>query len=87
MLSAPRSHLFVPAQFARNCKIGIKVRLKGLSNDKFLHGADGMADKVDIFVLQPRAEQRPGDHREGHFHQVWIDIDRAVTDLPVEIPQ
>ena len=81
------AHVFVFAQFARNCKIGIQVGLKGLPNDKSLDGADGMADEVDVFVLQPRAEQRSGDHREGHFHQVGVDIDRADLGLPVEVPQ
>ena len=68
-------------------KPGIQVGLKGLPNDKFLDGADGMADEVDVFVLQPGAKQRSGDHREGHLHQVGVDIDGADTDLSVEIPQ
>ena len=52
------SHFFVSAQFARDGKPGIQVGLKGLPNDKFLDGADGMADEVDVFVLQPCAKQR-----------------------------
>jgi len=81
------SHIFVFTQFARSSKPGIQVRLKGLANDKFLDRADGMADEVDVFVLQLGAKQRSGDHREGHLHQVGVDIDGAGTDLPVEIPQ
>ena len=81
------SHVFVPAEFARDFKPGIQIGLKGLPNNKFLNGADGMADEVDVFVLQLGAKQRSGDHREGHLHQVRVDIDWADTDLSVEIPQ
>ena len=32
--------------------------------------ADGVADEVDVFVLQAGAEERfQGDHREGDLHQ------------------
>ena len=50
------SHVFVPAQFARDGEPGIQIGLKGLPNDEFLDGADGMADKIDVFVLQPCAK-------------------------------
>ena len=44
-----------------------------------------MADEVDVFILQPGAEQRTGDHGEGHLHQLRIDVDGAETDLLVEV--
>ena len=81
------AHLFVFAQFAGDGKPGIHVGLKGLPNDEFLDGADGVADEVDVFVFQLGAEQRPGDHGEGHFHQVGVNIDGAGTGLSFEIPQ
>ena len=82
-----RSHFFVSAQFAGDGKPGIQVGLNGLTNHKFLNGRNGPADEADIFFFQPGAEQRPGDHPEGHFHQVGVDIDGANTGLSVEIPQ
>jgi hypothetical protein len=81
------SHVFVSAQFARGGEPGIEVGLKGLPNDEFLDGADGMADEIDVFVLETRAEERSGDHREGNPHQLGVDIDWAATDLSVEILQ
>ncbi len=81
------AHLFVFAQVARDGKPGIHVRLKGLPNDELLDGADGMADQVDVFVLQLGAKQRSGDHREGHFHQVRVNVDGANTDLSFEFLQ
>ena len=50
------SHVFVSAQLALEGEPGIQIRLKGLPNDEFLDGADGMADKIDVFVLQPCAK-------------------------------
>src|SRR5580658_5986840 len=46
-----------------------------------------MADELDVFVFQPRAKQRSAHHREGHLHQVRVDIDRADTGLSVEVSQ
>src|SRR6516165_6154438 len=46
-----------------------------------------MADKVDVFFLQPGAKQGTGDHREGHLHEVRVNIYGTDTDLPVEITQ
>ena len=50
------SHVFVSAQFARDSEPRIQIGLKGLPNYEFLDGADGMADEIDVFVLQPRAK-------------------------------
>src|ERR1700687_1928457 len=50
------SHVFVSAQFARDGEPGIQIGLKSLPDNKFLDGADGMADKIDVFILQPRAK-------------------------------
>src|SRR5271155_3110133 len=50
------SHVFVSAQFARDGEPGIQIGLKGLPNNEFLDGADGMANKIDVFVLQPSAK-------------------------------
>ena len=69
----------MPAQFARDGKPGIQVGLNGLPNHEFLDGRDGLADEVDVFLFQPGAKQRFGDHREGHFHQLRVDIDGAET--------
>ena len=52
-----RPHLLVFAEFARDGKPRIQIRLNGLTNNKFLDGADGMADEIDIFILQPGAKQ------------------------------
>ncbi len=50
------SHVFVSAQFARDGEPGIQIGLKSLPDDEFLDGADGVADKIDVFILQPRAK-------------------------------
>src|SRR5271166_1184152 len=50
------SHVFVSARFARDGEPGIQIGLKGLSDNEFLDGADGMADKIDVFILQPSAK-------------------------------
>src|ERR1700678_761681 len=81
------SHLFMLAQLAGGGKPGIQIGLKSLPNNELLDGTDGMADKVDVLVLQPGAKERSGDHREGNFHQVGVDIDGAATNLAVEIPE
>src|ERR1700733_441314 len=81
------SHFLVSAQFARDSKPGIQIGLNGLTNHKFLDGRDGQTDEVDVFVFQPGAKQRSAYHSEGNPHQVWVDIDRTQTGLPVEISQ
>jgi len=63
---------------------GLRVRLNGLPHDEFLDGRDCMADKVNVVILEPGAEQRFGYHREGHFHQLGIDIDGAEAYLAVK---
>ena len=50
------SHVFMPAQFPRDGEPGIQVGLKGLPHNEFLDGADGVADQIDVLVLQPRAK-------------------------------
>src|SRR5208282_2329670 len=50
------SHVFVSAQFAREGEPWIQIGLKGLPDNEFLDGADGMADKIDVFILQPCAK-------------------------------
>ena len=50
------SHIFVSAQFARDGEPGIQIGLKGLPNNEFLDGADGTADKIDVFILRTGAE-------------------------------
>src|SRR5580704_579477 len=80
-------HLVVPAQFAGDFKPRIEVGLNGLTNQKFLNGRDGLADEVDVFVLQVGAKKRSAYHLESNLHQLGIDIDGAHTSLPVEIPQ
>ena len=77
----------MPAQFAGDRKPRVQVGLQGLPDDEFLHRADGVADEVDVFVLELGAEERAGDHGEGHLHQVRIDVDRAAADLAVEVAQ
>src|ERR1700678_3865891 len=51
-----RSHGFMSAQLARDGEPGIQIGLKGLPDNEFLDGADGMADKIDVFILQPGAK-------------------------------
>ena len=50
------SHVFVSAQFARDGEPGIQIGLKGLPDNEFLDGADGMADQIDVLILQACAK-------------------------------
>ena len=81
------THLFVPAQLAGRGEPGIQVGLQRLPDDEFLDGGDGVADEVDVFVLEVGAEERARDHGEGHLHEVGVDVDGAVVDLAVELAQ
>src|SRR5277367_2777430 len=50
------SHVFVSAQFAGDGEPGIQVGLKRLPDNELLDRTDGMADKIDVFILQPSAK-------------------------------
>jgi len=81
------AHLFVLAQLAGGGEPRIEIRLQRLPNDEFLDGGDGVADEVDVFVFEARAEERARHHGEGHLHEVGVDVDGAVVDLAVELAQ
>ena len=81
------AHVVVTLEFTGGSEPGVEVGLQGLANDEFLHGGNGVADEVDVFVPEVGAEERARDHGEGHLHEVGVDVDGAVVDLAVELAE
>ncbi len=80
-------HLLMLSQFSVDGKQGIQVRLQGLADDEFLNCGDRMTDEVDVFFLEFGAEERAGNHGEGHLHYVRVDVNGAQSGLSVEFTE
>ena len=64
-----RTHLLVLAEFSRNGEPGVEIGLKGLPDDEFLDGADGLTDKLDVFIPEPSA---PNSDRATMANVIFI---------------